>query len=427
MQKMTSPKTLVLAALLLISCAIQVVSAAPAKKKVAQASACDFPTDPTLNPDQLAWQIFVAANCGNPGQLAWELWPEQQSVYQQVVGGKRLHGSALTGAKLAATGSNLNFRDGETCNKFSNFPTGGDYTQAGQLVCEEVHINPVAVNYITTHKFNTRPGQQAATSPMNFPVSSIEVKVDWVPASDFNTPFSCDAGKQPTEFYVENIDGVCYAMVGFHISSKLLPNWLWATFEPQSNKTNPLRCSLYGNCKDSWGAIPTTSNQQQIVTQTPQLKALMLSAKLPAAFSNYMLVGSQTTFTNPDGSPTLLGNSITEFSNAGVAPGQASCITCHSYSAINKATGIDNATNLPAYGPIGAQYVIPSGWVNRDFVWSMLLAKAVCADFSAGPLWNNDDAKAKCPTVCSAQQRTWNNQWTTTKEGVESVCGCCVQ
>lgn len=46
-------------------------------------------------------------------------------------------------------------------------------------------------------------------------------------------------------------------------------------------------------------------------------------------------------------------------------------------------------------------------------------------DIQAGPIWNNDDAKAKCPTTCkNTNGGTWNNQWTTTVPGKMSVCGC---
>ena len=41
----------------------------------------------------------------------------------------------------------------------------------------------------------------------------------------------------------------------------------------------------------------------------------------------------------------------------------------------------------------------------------------------AGPIWNNDDAKEKCPVAAAAAGGTWNGQWKTTEPGVMSVCG----
>lgn len=48
-------------------------------------------------------------------------------------------------------------------------------------------------------------------------------------------------------------------------------------------------------------------------------------------------------------------------------------------------------------------------------------ANALAVDVPAGPIWDNADAQAKCPSVCSAQE--WNGQWATTQWGVMSVCG----
>ena len=45
-------------------------------------------------------------------------------------------------------------------------------------------------------------------------------------------------------------------------------------------------------------------------------------------------------------------------------------------------------------------------------------------DVPAGPIWNNDDAKIKCPIVCASYNGQWNGQWTTIIEGKMSVCGC---
>jgi hypothetical protein len=48
-------------------------------------------------------------------------------------------------------------------------------------------------------------------------------------------------------------------------------------------------------------------------------------------------------------------------------------------------------------------------------------------DIPVGPIFNNDDAKQKCPIACAAHLGTWNGQWTTVIEGHMSVCGCTYQ
>ncbi len=50
----------------------------------------------------------------------------------------------------------------------------------------------------------------------------------------------------------------------------------------------------------------------------------------------------------------------------------------------------------------------------------------ICQDVNAGPIWNDNDAKNKCPKVCEhSAASTWNGQWKTTVPGQMSVCGCC--
>lgn len=52
----------------------------------------------------------------------------------------------------------------------------------------------------------------------------------------------------------------------------------------------------------------------------------------------------------------------------------------------------------------------------------MQISKAF--DAKAGPVWTDADADGKCPAVCSHFGARWNGQWSTTVEGVMSVCGC---
>jgi hypothetical protein len=49
---------------------------------------------------------------------------------------------------------------------------------------------------------------------------------------------------------------------------------------------------------------------------------------------------------------------------------------------------------------------------------------AYTMDVPAGPIWNNDDAKVKCPSICASYGGTWNGQWKTVVFGKLSVAGC---
>jgi len=47
------------------------------------------------------------------------------------------------------------------------------------------------------------------------------------------------------------------------------------------------------------------------------------------------------------------------------------------------------------------------------------------SEFEAGPLWNDGDARAKCPAVCSRNgNQYWTGNWRTTVPNLMSVCSC---
>jgi len=68
--------------------------------------------------------------------------------------------------------------------------------------------------------------------------------------------------------------------------------------------------------------------------------------------------------------------------------------------------------------------------LSPPFIWWDTIALPVTGpgtsnDALAGPIWDNEDAKRKCPPVClKASNASWNGQWTTIEPNVMSVCGC---
>jgi hypothetical protein len=293
------------------------------------------------------------------GSLTFETWTEQCQLSPNMVGcpsaasiaaaakagGNRkariLHGSAMARSKKL---------EGSECSAMTMTPIGG-YPPPSNLApnamyCEEVFVSPVEAAFVKSN-LATLVDQQTygneRSGTINFPgtetndprldLDSLEVKVDWVPLTSYNNPtFACP---DPTNsLYTEMINGTCYALVAIHITSKMMPKWLWATFEPNNNVTNPNRCDpkLYNTCFDPWG---TTSSRPygkgQTAQQSPELRQAMAEVHLNAAFSNYFLTGLQTEFVDNYGKPTALGNSFVEF-NQGVPPGKSSCITCHQYA-----------------------------------------------------------------------------------------------
>ena len=342
---------------------------------LAQTSACTFPTAPAATPEETAWRLFIAANCpGNGTKVVWENWIEQSQLYPASGGGaalaarpaKRLHGSPLARA-LARRSRGLRalLTPSTNCNPMNGPPSN---VIKGALICEEARLNPDAATFVTDNNYQVRSGQTAAAqkgTDIEFPKAAIEAKVDWIPGTDFKPAFTCS--NPPKGVHVEEIDGTCYAMAGMHISSKLANNWIWATFEPQSMQTNPLRCITFGNCNDPWGSNPATSSggANGFTQLTPALQSLMTQANLAPEFLNYRLDGVQIDFTTANGAPTYLGNSVIEGENVGMKKNTASCITCHSESAIQK-TGTDNIRNIS--DKVGPQFKVPTGWIARDFL-----------------------------------------------------------
>jgi hypothetical protein len=153
-----------------------------------------------------------------------------------------------------------------------------------------------------------------------------------------------------------------------HLISKLLGQWIWATFEPQFATTNPFRCKVLG-CIDTFGSTPAMTDGTFPTQQTNRLKTLMQAANLAPEWFNYHLDAVQTGFFRPG----LSGNSIIEGENVGMPLSQASCISCHAVSSV-KSDGTDGITLLTS-NPVGAPKPLPSqAWIRRDFVWSMFEA-----------------------------------------------------
>jgi hypothetical protein len=357
-------------------------------------AACVFPTALSPTMEETAWRLFVAAHCpSNGGNVVWENWVEQLQFYPANAGARgalaekprRLHGSPLAQAlarQKGGGGSTLQLTPNTECSQMNGPPPN----VVAKTICEEVHLNPAAAAFITKAGYQVRTAQMKAASAgvdIQFTKPSVEVKVDWIPATDFKPAFTCTS--PPSGVHVQMIQGVCYAMAGIHISSKLHNNWVWATFEPQSMLTNPLRCITFGPCQDAWGSSPASSKGGAggFTKATPNLQALMTQAKLAPEFLNYRLDGVQTEFGTP-AKPTLLGNSVIEGENVGMRGGTASCISCHSQSSVAG----DGTDQLASLAPtVGTKFQPAKGAILRDFVWSLAFA---CPD----------------PTMTGAQQCT---------------------
>jgi hypothetical protein len=369
---------------LTLSSGIPLASAADADKKAAPVDVCALPTAPAKTQEETAWQLFVAINCKiNNNQLTWETWKTQACLNNpDDCPTERLQGSLLRNALVKTDTPDKPKRTGG-CEPMTT-ATSAKGTGLEKFVpknlssnpvfCEEVTINAAEETYGNTNGLLTVAGQMTylkSGATINFPTAAVEVKADWVSASSYSgVKFDCKSKKSTV--YQEMIGGQCYALVGMHISSKLYPNWLWATFEPQDKRTNPNRCnpSLYNACVDTWGSKPAKSTGADTKT-TPALQALFNAAgsRLDKSFQNYRLTGTQTQFDQPTTSNGNLGNSFVEF-NAQVPPQQASCITCHYYAQRSITTGQTPPGSAPAGSAnVGQPTPLSADFKPLDFSW----------------------------------------------------------
>lgn len=338
--------------------------------------------DPAINnPDKASWELFALVTRSVPGinnSVVFETWASNEDTFQlkkfpgasgdpvcapppvagapasqqvvvtPVVSPKILNVSALEASAPREPGLEPHVLPGGS---------------------QETRRNKATFDFIFCNKLNTRAGLRAAFAagqPISFPIDSIEVKADWIPAGNLSA----------SEFHINTAsDNKRYALVSFHIISKQVPNWTWATFE---HKDNVGRCDFIG-CHDKFGAVvqdvrshDSPGGSYNPCTKSPAVKKLFADAGLPAKWENYCLKGSQVDFVTATGVPILLGNSVTERRFVRTS----SCITCHSRAAVDSTgQGTTSAGFLsppiPALCPSNPpQPCSPNGAPNPAWFWN---------------------------------------------------------
>jgi hypothetical protein len=275
-------------------------------------------------------------------------------------------------------------------------------------------------------------------SEIDYPVQSVMIKSNWVSEADAQRlKITDDPAHVKMDIkgpYTDNNGTIWkkgrYWLVALHISSKDIPNWVWATFE---HVGNPGRCDFTG-CNDSYGYssadtdigagqarnytaphikcddLPLPSfvfdngNSYPSGQISPGLAAILRdlgigkkenSTGIPtasdAAWLNYRLKGTQTQFADSMGRATHLANSITE----GGFVSSSSCITCHARAGTSAvgtlppALGVfineleDSGYQRSAHGLPDPDWYHRSGQpptlnvLQTDFIWGFLSANCI--------------------------------------------------
>lgn len=347
------------------------------------------------NPDQFNWEVFArvcrkaATQSPVPGTNAttnnalWETWADDPYTFPSNPDPKnppKFPADQQVNIKRLVPSTQQTLR-----NHLLKRPAIAMVSLGGE---EEVRRNKESFDFIIQNNLWYKEGQAENFSkrtangnytPIAFPTGAIEVKAMWKKIQEAD---------KPNFHWNYDADGVLYGMTAFHIMTKAIPNWTWATWEWVGN---PGRCADMG-CHDAFGVTPanvdphpgatglhspaTTDTTYPAGELTAELLQLFKRYGLGDEWKNYRLKGSQIDWTDATGRPTFVGNSITEngFVNT------SSCLTCHANASFDKkgdynpSLGFDNNFEDSQYGPVDPRIFWSNGqpiYLQTDFVWGL--------------------------------------------------------
>ena len=154
------------------------------------------------------------------------------------------------------------------------------------------------------------------------------------------------------------------ALTGMHIINKLLPEWVWVTFENVNNSKYTLT--------NSQPPVPMT-NQLPISEAAKAANSRFREAlqEKGSIFQHYQLIGVQYRFVDEGGNATLLANSQIE----SAFQHTSSCITCHGLASYSVQDGYFNLVKSKdggiAYYTGDPPEQKLQGYTSLDFVWSL--------------------------------------------------------
>lgn len=344
------------------------------------------------NSDEFIWRLFIQfvapVSRTQASPVVFETWASDKDTFSLTphwpgpTEPKKLQASVLRAA-TSRHGGPVDVPCVPPGNAaIGGFPTSGTPTPC---IAEEVRRNYPMYHYIVTNKLNTQSGLAAAFAKsfkVTMPTSAIAVKGDWVPVQTLLQWLPQIGGLDNLEelYYTGTSDGVEYALVSLHVSSRQNTNWVWGTFEHQ---LTPGRCDDIG-CFDTFGAadpeirpnLTAINTEYGPCPKTPALQALMTAANLSPVWENYCLKSTQVDYSAADGTPYVLGNAVIERIVGNGTVAASSCISCHAYASFGadgKPTAAAEAM-LP-YNPTGKPIPgVLDGSLQFDFMWGVLLA-----------------------------------------------------
>lgn len=300
---------------------------------IATASGAQANTSPINDPDRFAWELFVEANrpAAAPNLVSWQTWISTFTLYADPCSKPQWPASPQS-VPLSPSGLETIIHN--------HLVSGSSPFNSSER--EQVMLNRAAFDYIVDQEIWFAEGVQARAvrSEIDFPSDAVMLKSNWrVINEDEKARYHWQHVTMPDGNGGNEV--VLVGLNAFHIISKVLPNWLWSTFE---HIDNPGRCDTIG-CKDQFGATPAyvaphrePDRLYAADSLTPELINLMAAADLAPVWQNYRLKGTMTTFTDAIGRPNLLGNSVLEPNFEATS----SCMTCHTRASVSNNTTVSS-------------------------------------------------------------------------------------
>ncbi|MDY3553995.1 hypothetical protein R5W24_003109 [Gemmata sp. JC717] len=314
------------------------------------------------DPDKFAWDLFLEI-CRPAGagtrDVRWEMWAEEDNIFADPNTEPRWPGQKPQRQLRPSRQHELRKLQMPNLKALPDLP--GDRAPGG----EEVRINRHAFDYVVKNGLWYQQGviktAQAPTG-IKFPTDSLAIKALWKVITPAEKPrYHWDEYTDP-----KTKKPVTVGLIALHVTSKVLPNWHWATFEQEDN---PAFADEIG-AHDSYGMIPAVvkpnaePNKGYKTALKPVLLERMKKDGLSPEWTHYRLKGAQIDFTDSTGRPTILGNSITE---AGFVA-TSSCVTCHARaSAMLGGGNPPQWTTLSVFRPDGQS---DNGPVNPNWFWA---------------------------------------------------------
>lgn len=219
---------------------------------------------------------------------------------------------------------------------------------------DEVRMNQATFDFVRDNNLYSREGLAAAFTAaslaknrdaIQFPTMSKEVKARWEKIDEAQKP----------RYHWRRIGTDIYGLKAFHIITKDLPMWFWTDFihvDLEAAEPDP--------CHD------TTTRGAGAPHGHDGIRQETVGSK----WENYRLKGSQVTFTDARGKPTILGNQLIEFGNAATS----SCITCHAGAGVasdGSPNVFDFIVGVPPTAVFGTGETIAI--LQMDFLYSVVL------------------------------------------------------